>query len=270
MTFPLGNARVPAGSPPGVPSIVLACFGRSTASRALVAAARTVGQVSVIDDRRRLLQRFGRIGDLVVLPVVGADGLPTSPIVDRLAAHEKPIIVCRLSACDTVGLVVAVRAGATILHRPTGADLVAACRDGLRAPSMSVTERRALEATLAGLEPSGLRTVLILATQSAHHGLSVARLSELAGVSPRTLNRWTSDARWPSPQELIAWSRLLRAGIAQWHGVRAATLLARASGFTNASALFEASARFIDPSIHVDSLTPLRVSRALRRQLALS
>jgi hypothetical protein len=269
MIFPLGNGQMTVKRRPAMPVIVLACFGRSPAARALGTALATLGRVLVVEDRRHLLKLFQCRGDLLVLPVVGGDGMPTSPLLDRLAAQHKPIVVCRLRASDTAGLVAAARAGANILHLPSGPDLVASCRHHLSAPSLSVAERRALEATLAGLHPPGLRVVLIVATLAAHQRLSVARLSALCGVSSRTLDRWTSDARWPSPRDLIAWGRLLRAAIAQWHGVHAFPLLARLSGFPSVDTLAEATTRFVDPSSHLDRLTPLRVSRALRRQLAL-
>ena len=90
--------------------------------------------------------------------------------------------------------------------------------------------------SLAATLPAAMRRWLPPALLSAEGARSVAELSRAALCSPRTLRRALGRAGLPTPEELLAWRRLLHA-VRLLDDGRSADSAARATGFSTGSAL---------------------------------
>lgn len=93
-----------------------------------------------------------------------------------------------------------------------------------------------LVATLAGVIPRGVHRWLGPALRSPAIRLTVPDLARLAGCSPRTLRRMLQSSGLPTPEQLLAWRRLIHAARLLDDG-RSANSVARALEFSSGSAL---------------------------------
>ncbi|HEX6369168.1 MAG TPA: helix-turn-helix domain-containing protein [Longimicrobium sp.] len=89
---------------------------------------------------------------------------------------------------------------------------------------------------LAGLVPATVHRWLALAFHSSLTALTVPALARSARCSPRTLRRTLQAAGLPSPEQILAWRRLLHAARLLDDG-RSADSVARALEFSSGSAL---------------------------------
>lgn len=256
-------------TPPSASAIVLGCFGDSALADTLEQLCGGLARVVRIDDRLALSQRgIHATPSLVILPLVDAEGTPSSPLVARLAAQDVVVAVCIPPRAPTRGLAEALRAGARLLSWTTTDELRAQIEPLLDHSAMSEEERAALDDTLRELGPLPLRALLAQCAVHAHQRLDVGMLAGRVGMSARTLNRATQRAGWPPPGELIAWGRVLRAGLARWSGVESPAALARAAGFASVAAMAATIRDRLAVCADLHELTPLRISRAFHRRLA--
>jgi AraC-like DNA-binding protein len=206
----------------------------------------------------------------VIVPICDHRGWSSVPLIARLRTEVPDVRAITLWRPEDRALLVdAIRAGGELVMVRSPADLVACLRGLRRLGSLSGAETDAVRSLLIGLQPAWLVEILLAAVRGAHCGLSIDDLAALAGVSRRTLCRHASEAKWPAPEELIEWGRLLRASLIQWRYDSSLVALAHASGFSGAQRLHRATARLIGFDAVVPSaLSPLAVSRALRKRLA--
>ena len=230
-----------------------------------------IGVVYVTDRARIVSQAVALRPVAVVLPVRDTHGVTTAPLVARLRTEVPDVRAITLwnPERDRDSLVEAIRAGGELVSVSSASDLTDALR-GLRRPGvLSVADSHAVRSLLEELHPSWLVEILLSAVRSAHRGLSVDQLAALVGVSRRTLGRHASDARWPAPEEIIEWGRLLRASLIQWREACSLVALAHASGFPSAQGLHKATERLLgDDAVLPGALAPLAVSAAFRRRLS--
>jgi len=89
---------------------------------------------------------------------------------------------------------------------------------------------------LAGVVPAGVHRWLAPLLRSPAGGPTVPELARAAGCSPRTLRRTVQAAGLPTPEQLLAWRRLLHAARLLEDG-RSADSVARSLEFSSGSAL---------------------------------
>jgi AraC-like DNA-binding protein len=89
---------------------------------------------------------------------------------------------------------------------------------------------------LAGLVPAGVHRWLAPLLRSPAGAPTVPELARSAGCSPRTLRRTLQAAGLPTPEQLLAWRRLLHAARLLDDG-RSADSVARSLEFSSGSAL---------------------------------
>ena len=231
----------------------------------------TAFTLNFVTDRTQLIVMAIALRPIaVLLPVLDATGTTCAPLAVRLCTEAPDVRVITIwhPDHDRSHLIEAIRAGSEPFAARSGTD-VARCIAGLRgAGTLSASEVDALRSLLADVQPAFLVEILLAAVRSAHRGLTVGDFSRLVGYSRRTLGRHSLQAGWPAPEELIEWGRLLRASLIQWREQSSLVALAHASGFTGPQALHRTADRLLgERTVLPVTLTPLRVSVALRRRL---
>jgi hypothetical protein len=248
-------------------TLLLSCFGPALAVT-LADALSSDARVICAETRAEVVPRAVHASvDVILLPAMDGDGVPTAPLVARLADVRAVVGVCVAEGDVARGLTASIQAGAVLVNWRTLPELRRAVRDLLERSAMTLEESNAFDDTLCAIQPLQLREVLLECTRRAHQRLTVARLADAVGTSSRTLNRWTHQAGWPRPMELILWGRVFRASLAQWRGIHAPTALARIGGFRSVPALRAVLKERLGATTDLPDMTPLRVSRALHRRI---
>ena len=254
-------------------TVLVADFGEA-ALRTLFRGLPDLGcTFSYVDDRTRIVAEAVLLRPLaVLLPIRDASGVTSAPLAARLGTEAPDVRTITLwhPDRDRDQLVEVIRIGGEFRAVSSTQDLVD-CINGLRRGStLSAAETDAVRALVVDLRPAAMVEILLAAVASAHRALSVDDLAQLVGVSRRTLGRNASESGWPAPEELIEWGRLLRASMMHWRETASLVALAHASGFTGPPALHRTAARLLDEDVVLpQALTPLGVSAALRRRLAM-
>jgi hypothetical protein len=252
---------------PPKPVVILACFGAMPIGGLVEAMCRDLARVLQLNDRSTLVAEVVRIGPaLVLLPLLDAHGIPTTPLVARLQEEQLPVGVCVVADSPLRGVASAVRAGAHVVSWTGASEFRSQVERLARQTAMSEGEARALSDTLEGVSPTELRGILAQCAVMAARRLTVRLLAATLGVSCRTLNRTTHRAHWPPPAEIIAWGRALRASLARWQGVDSPSVLARVAGFRTVGAL-RSTAEHLRIGDQMSDLNPLGVRHALQRRL---
>jgi AraC-like DNA-binding protein len=250
------------------PTIILACLEPRIAGEILACPMSRLSRVICVDDRLAVVHEAMRVNvGLVVLPIFDRNGVPTSPLVARLHEMAIPVAVCLPPQASSLGVADAIQSGAQILSLAKAQEIESRLRAILRHAGMSAEELLALEHILNALPHMELRRLLSECTTRAHERLSVSRLAAGLGISTRTLCRRTHKTGSPSPADIIAWGRVLRAALLRWAGTEAPSSVARASGFSSVYALRQALSARLRICDDIADLTPLRVSQALTRSL---
>jgi AraC-like DNA-binding protein len=253
--------------------VVLACFG-ATPTLELIRERVTMHAVVLrVDDRVCLASQLAaRKPAVVFFPLVDCDGTTTLPLIERLL-HDIPatqVVVCVPPGSITQGLARALTLNAQLLAWATNAELAHGINALLAPAALAPEESRALDAMLSGLQPAAMAAVLLQCAALAHHRLTVSSLAAALGVSPRTLNRATKRAGWPTPSELISLGRVMRASTVRSRGTASAATVARLSGFGSMEELTASLHRWLGSSATVDDLAPVHVSRAVRRRIGVA
>jgi AraC-like DNA-binding protein len=259
-------------TPRALPDVVVACMTGCPEERLFASIAPAAVRLVFHADRGSLLALVHALRPCAaLLPPRDAAGSECAPLIARIRLETPDVRTYVVLAADsfTNGLVEAVRAGGEIadLRDAAGAS---AFLDSLHDEGrLSVAERQAAGALLAGLGPPVLSAVLMPCVMRAYERLTATDLAAAFGMSRSALTRRARIEHWPPPAELIEWGRLIYASVLMWREAASVVTLAQASGFESADALRRATQRRLGLSTSVpQDLTPLRVSAALRRRIA--
>jgi AraC-like DNA-binding protein len=94
------------------------------------------------------------------------------------------------------------------------------------------------------------RDALLTAVTRAHEGLAPDGLATQLGIARRLLARYLSEARFPRPQRLITWGRLIVAGYMLEDARRSADSVALALQFPSGSAFRNTCQRYLGSTPH--------------------
>jgi len=252
--------------------VILACFGSAPAGRTLRETIQRYGTILRLDDRRSIRKEISaRQPSVVLFPLVDERGMTTQPLVEcvRRDAPDALAVVCVPPGASTRGLADVLQLGAHVLAWPTDAALDHALDELLAPTPFDEADQQTLDTLLDELAPPSMVCLIRHCTICAHQKLSVAGLASAFGVSRRTLNRATHRAGWPSPSELIAWGRVLRASAIRRRGHDGVADVARLAGFRHSRALVSALERYVGSGTTLNDLAPARVNRAIRHVISI-
>jgi hypothetical protein len=221
--------------------ILAACFEGVYEHRFLDAAITETGLLVHAGDREGLVfEVVSTRPSLLIVPAVDAAGVATAALVEQCVtrAPDVPILVV-IPAQRTTGRAIAraMHSGAEVVSIASAHELQSAVERVLRGRLIPDDDAARLEQLLAGLAPSRLAELLRDAVVVAHEGISVERLAGMAGRSRRSLSRDFELACWPPPHEVIVWSRLFRASLANHGPSTSIAALVRSGGFNGVQAL---------------------------------
>jgi AraC-like DNA-binding protein len=94
------------------------------------------------------------------------------------------------------------------------------------------------------------RDALLAAVSRSHESLSPDRLARVLGISRRLMARFLADARFPRPQRLLTWGRLIVAAHMLEDPKRSADSVAYALSFPSGSAFRNTCQRYLSSTPH--------------------
>jgi hypothetical protein len=217
------------------PWVLAACFAGLYEARFLEPALEGIADLNQVQNRARLPIRVSsNRPSLLMLPAVDAVGVATAALVERCALHapDVPVLVV-VPAHVTVGRAIsrAIESGGHVVSVASANELRVVLARLLADYTLTEDDSARLGQLLKGLEPRSLGDLLNAAVVAAHQEMDVGRLAQLARRTRRSLARDLSSAGWPPSGELILWSRLFRAGLANHPPAMSRVALARAGGF---------------------------------------
>jgi AraC-like DNA-binding protein len=248
--------------------VVLACFGASPSTDALLGRVRLHASVVRIDDRTHVSNELHSLRPAFVLfPLNDHGGVTTLPVVERVVgqAPDLAVIVCIAPGGSTHGLARALQLRTRLLAWTTEGELARGVDALFAAARFSADDAGALESVLSSVSPPSMVAPLVRCAALAHRRLKVGTLAQELGMSRRTLNRAAQRSGWLAPAELIAWGRLLRASTMRWRGEANVASVARLSGYTSADRLL-LELRQLGGGGSAEDLVPLRIAIALQRR----
>jgi AraC-like DNA-binding protein len=154
------------------------------------------------------------------------DGFPTLPI----------IAYCAVSPCLSADIVSMVRAGAHELLIRDVDDSPHRLR-AIFARARTTCTAAWAGTELAALVPRPVWAPVEYCLQNAYRGITVEEVARSAGIDRRTLTRRFARAGLPSPSAVVAWTRLVIAGVLLEDGGRPLEEIALELEFPSASAL---------------------------------